>query len=233
MIKSIIQYEFVIAASKWGLAKPSEPRNVLAMMKTNELSSPVANGKLALVTFALALTLILGATTSCSNNGVSGNGTVRVFLTDAPLDLSTVSAVNVTVTELSLKTAEDENGDTEKLSLVGGEPWTVNLLDYQAGNVVLMAAGDVPPGEYSKIRLVVSAAELMLDDDGDPETPDIVEPIFNPSGKVDIPVAFLVSAGTDMSITLDFDAELSVQVNATNGQHPYILRPVINMVDVN
>jgi hypothetical protein len=94
--------------------------------------------------------------------------------------------------------------------------------------------GDVPAVEYSKIRFVVSAAELVMDDDGDPMTPDVVEPIFNPSGKVDVPVAFLVSeGGDDMSITLDFDAELSVQVNTTNGQHPYILRPVINLVDIN
>ncbi len=36
----------------------------------------------------------------------------------------------------------------------------------------------------------------------------------------------------DMDITLDFDAELSVQVNLT-GNHKYILRPVINLVDMN
>jgi len=192
------------------------------MMNNNEHNGP---GRLSLIPFALALILIFSAMTSCANDGVSGIGTVQVFLTDAPLDLSTVSAVNVTVTELSLKTAADENGNTEKLSLVGGEPWVVNLLDYQDGNSVLMASGDVPSGDYSRIRFVVSAAELVMDDDGDPETPDVVEPIFNPSGKVDIPVAFLVSAGMDMSITLDFDAELSVQVNETGGQHPYILRP--------
>ena len=165
------------------------------MLERIDQSETVANGKLALITLALALALILSAMTSCANNGVSGNGTVHVFLTDAPLDLSTVNAVNVTVTELSLRTAENANGDTEKLSLVGGDPWTVNLLDYQDGNAVLMAAGDVPPGEYAHIRFEVSAAELLIDDDDDPMTPDVVEPIFNPSGKIDIPAPFLVSAG--------------------------------------
>ena len=33
-----------------------------------------------------------------------------------------------------------------------------------------------------------------------------------------------------LELTLDFDAEASVQVNATPGQHPYILRPVITPV---
>ena len=64
-------------------------------------------------------------------------------------------------------------------------------------------------------------------------TPEIVEEIFNPSSKVDVPVAFSLTNGEDMEITLDFDAALSVQVNETGGQHPYILRPVINVAGVN
>lgn len=203
------------------------------MLERIDHSDTVANGKLALVTLMLVLALILSAMTSCANNTVGGTATVQVFLTDAPLDLSTVSAVNVTVTELSLRTAADADDNSEKLTLVGGDPWIVNLLDYQNGNTVLMAAGDIPAGSYDKIRLEVSAAELVMDDDGDEMTPDVVEAIFNASGKVDIPVPFLVTAGTDMSITLDFDAELSVQVNATGGTHPYILRPVINVVEIN
>jgi hypothetical protein len=42
-------------------------------------------------------------------------------------------------------------------------------------------------------------------------------------------VVFSVSGGEETDITLDFDAELSVHVNSTPGQHPYILRPVINV----
>ncbi len=202
------------------------------MLEQIDQSQKVANGKLALVTLALVLALILAAATSCANDTVAGNGTVRVLLTDAPLDLSTVSAVNVTVTEVSLRTAEDDAGNSEKLTLVGGDPWVVNLLDYQDGETVLMAEGDVPAGEYAKVRLVVSDAELVMDDDGDPMTPEVIAPIKNESGKVDIPLPFLLSAGEDMTVTLDFDAELSVQVNTTGGTHPYILRPVINVVGI-
>jgi len=231
--RSGIRPRFCNCRVNLALATRSKPRNVFGMMERIEQSEAVATGKLALVTLALVLALILAATTSCSNDTVAGTATVQVFLTDAPLDLTTVNAVNVTVTELSLRTADDADGDSEKLTLVGGEPWTVNLLDYQNGDTVLMATGDIPAGEYAKIRFEVSAAELAMDDDGDEMTPDVVEPIFNPSGKVDIPVPFLVTAGMDMSITLDFDAELSVQVNTTGGTHPYILRPVINVVEMN
>ena len=76
----------------------------------------------------------------------------------------------------------------------------------------------------------MSLMSLVQGGDGDPLTPDVTVPIFNPSGKVDIPVPFVVSAGDETTLTLDFDAQLSVQVNQTNGQHPYILRPVINLV---
>jgi hypothetical protein len=203
------------------------------MMERIDQSETVATGKLALVTLALVLALILAATTSCANDSRAGSGTISVFLTDAPLDLTTVSAVNVTVTALSLRTAEDESGDSEKLTLVGDNPWVVNLLDYQNGEAVLLAVGDVPAGEYGHIRLEVSAAELVMDDDGSPVTIDVVEPIFNPSGKVDIPGPFFISDGMDMAVTLDFDAALSVQVNTTGGQHAYILRPVINLVETN
>lgn len=203
------------------------------MTSIDQATERRSTAKLALLTLALALALILSALTSCSHDTFSGNGTLQVFLTDAPLDLTGVSAVNVTVAEISLRTVEDTDGTSEKLTLMGGEPWTVNLLDYRDGNTVLMAAGDIPEGDYAKIRLHVIGAELLIDDDGDPMTPDIVEPVFNPSGKVDIPVPFSISAGEDLSVTLDFDAELSVQVNTTGGQHPYILRPVINLVGMN
>jgi hypothetical protein len=79
------------------------------------------------------------------------------------------------------------------------------------------------------VRLLVVSAELVRDDDGDPLTPDIVEPITVPSSKVDVPVPFELSADESLQLTLDFDAQASVQVNTTNGRNSYLLRPVINL----
>ena len=184
---------------------------------------------LALVLVAL---LVVTLMTSCSDS-TSGTSTVSVLLTDAPIDLSGVSAVNVTLTGVLLQTAGDANGGSAILPLVIDGDMVVNLLDYQDGQVLLIASGDVPVGDYARIRMLVSQAELVRDDDGDPETPDVVEPIFHPSNKVDVPVPFSLSGGENMEVTLDFDAALSVQVNHTHGQHPYILRPVINVVGMN
>jgi len=107
---------------------------------------------------------------------------------------------------------------------------TVNLLDYQDGATVVIASLDVPTGDYEKVRMIVSEAHLLMQDPDDP-TLEIMEPIFVPSGKVDVPVTFTVSGGETTDVTIDFDAELSVQVNET-GNHRYILRPVIVPVGV-
>lgn len=183
----------------------------------------------------LAVVALLPWLGACDSGGPSsGSGNVRVLLTDAPIDLTGVSAVNVTFTSLvlypaSTATGTEENGVTMDLApiRVDGEA-TVNLLDYRGGNTVTMASQDVPEGTYSRLRLEIASAELVRDDDGDPATPDVVEPIFVPSSKVDVTLPFTIAAGENADLTLDFDAQGSVQVNETPGQHPYILRPVIN-----
>ncbi len=63
-----------------------------------------------------------------------------------------------------------------------------------------------------------------------PNTPDVVDPIFVPSGKVDVPRPFTIAGGEGVDLTLDFDASLSVQVNEAQGQQEFILRPVITPV---
>ena len=143
-----------------------------------------------------------------------------------------VKAVNVTLTSMSLFAAAADSGEGRPLVVSGATPatgLTLNLLDYQSGKTALAAVGDVPAGAYQKIRMNIAAASLARDDDGNPATPDKVDPIFVPSGKVDVPVSFTVSPGAATDVTLDFNAQLSVQVNSTPVQG-YILRPVITPV---
>ncbi len=194
--------------------------------------------KVLLVLFAIALAAVTATWLACSSDGtVTPNEShVRILLTDKPLDLSTVSAVNVTLERMILFQRND-NGDEEAHPMrtpgvVAGEGLTVNLLELRDGNTTLIADGEVPAGEYLKLRMEIASAELVYDDDGDPDTPEVTSPIFVPSGKVDVPVPFTVSEGEDVEIVLDFDAELSVQVNETPGMHPFILRPVVTPVGV-
>lgn len=176
---------------------------------------------------ALALCFVLVA--ACSEGIDPSTGDVSVFLTDAPIDFTGVSAVNVTLSELTLIGGDQlADGKAVDMTMNLGEGATVNLLDYQDGEVVLLGVGTVPQGDYRRIRMSIDHAELVRDDDADETTPEITELIEVPSDKVDVPVVFHVAGGEQVDVTLDFDAELSVQVNSTSGEYPYLLRPVIN-----
>jgi len=181
-----------------------------------------------LLTFSAAL---LG----CNTGSSGGPAGVSLYLTDAPLDLDGVSAVNVTLSGVVLYPSEVGAGDDGAIELEGGPiglpgDLTLNLLDFQNGQLMLLGSQSVPSGSYTRVRLQVISAELVRDDDNDPATPDLVEPITVPSSKVDVPVPFELTEGENLEITIDFDAQASVQVNTTNGRDAYLLRPVINVV---
>jgi len=187
-------------------------------------------------TIVLAMSfLVLVGLAACSQVDVtnSGGGNLSVYLTDAPIDLDNVTAVNVAIASMSvLPVCDDPDADCPRILLdlvppEGSEGVIVNLLDYRDGAVILMVSEEIPEGAYEKIRMEISAASLHRDEDLDPETPDTMEDIFLPSGRVDVVVPFTISAGEETEVILDFDAALSVQVNET-GNHRYILRPVIN-----
>ena len=180
----------------------------------------------------LALTTLVGCDTGSPS--VGGPSEVSVYLTDAPLDLTGVSAVNVTLSGVVLYPSDAESEDAEGIELESGPislpgDLTLNLLDFRDGQTTFLGSQVVPPGSYNRVRLLVVSAELVRDDDGDPVTPEIVEPITVPSSKVDVVVPFELAGDDSLQITLDFDAQASVQVNTTNGQHAYLLRPVVNL----
>ena len=186
------------------------------------------------LTCLLALVILIGLAGCESDPTTPPTGNVNLLLTDAPIDLSDVTAVNVTLSEIVLyPIGEDPDGIPVPLApIADGAEITLNLLDFQNGATIVIGGVEAPAGSYDKLRMRVVEANLERDDDGDPDTPDLVEPIFVPSGKVDIPVAFDLAPGEELDVVLDFDAALSVQVNETGGQHPYILRPGINVSGV-
>jgi hypothetical protein len=196
---------------------------------------PIMKLKTPLTVLAVAALVALGAcNTENSSGGPSG---VSLYLTDAPLSLTGVHAVNVTLSGVELYPADAGSGDAGGIELGSGPislpgDLTLNLLDFQNGNVTFVGSQVVPAGSYNRIRLQVVSAEIVRDDDGDPATPDIVESVTVPSSKVDVPVSFELTAGEGMAITLDFNAQASVQVTTTNGRNSYLLRPVINVAGV-
>jgi len=182
-----------------------------------------------LVTIGIFAMLVLAPACESDPTGTT-LGNVNVFLTDAPLDLTGVLAVNVIVTDITLFGGSgDDEGETVPVRLTS-DGVALNLLDFRDGSVMLIGTADVAPGVFERIRLGIGSATLVRDHDGDETTPALEEPIEVPSGKVDVPVEFMVQKGEDIDVTLDFDAQASVQVNSTSGQPQYLLRPVITPV---
>ena len=185
-----------------------------------------------IVLLAVGISLIL----SCSSDLTApGSGSLQVYITDAPIDLTGVSAVNVTFTGIVLYAADDDGREeTGGIGLDIGpailaNEGTINLLDFQGGAVILVGSADIPAGSYNRIRLLVSEVNVVEDDDGDPETPEVVEPVQLSSGKIDIHFGFTVAEGEEADVILDFDAGASVHLNET-GNGKYILRPVVHHV---
>ena len=155
---------------------------------------------------------------SVSGRVDGGTGTINVHLTDAPIDIATVQSVTVTIEEVILYPREELGGPIPLLT----HPATFDLLTLTEGATALLASGEAPAGQYSRIRLRVSQATLLFKDGTS------VDLKLEPE-KVDVPIAFEVVRDAAGNVTLDFDAAASVQVNETaSGQ--WILRPVVTPV---
>jgi len=152
----------------------------------------------------------------------SGTGIIQVNLTDAPIDLTTVEKVEVTITDVIVYPGDDD----DMPSVNGGpivlltHPETFNLLTLTDGATTLLASGEVLAGDYNRIRLEVTEATLTYKDSTE------AVPLKIESGKVDIPIRFHVGEDETTALTLDFDAGASVQVNET-ASDTLILRPVV------
>ncbi|MCI0566653.1 MAG: DUF4382 domain-containing protein [Acidobacteria bacterium] len=184
----------------------------------------------------LSILLLISACNQSSGGArhSPGTGTLNVRLTDAPIDLSNVQSVNVTLTGVIVYPEDDDvefevpevgadmeqEAQTRPISLLS-HPATFDLLTLTGGVSTLLASGEVPAGEYSRIRLEISSAEIVYLD-------ATTAPLKVESNKVDVPIQFDLSVNEDASVTLDFDAAASVQVNET-ASGTLILRPVVTV----
>jgi hypothetical protein len=176
---------------------------------------------------AVALLSCLALLPACQEgdaemSGGAGDGQLTVSFVDAPLDLSTVESVIVTVDAVTVYPAALQDGTEVAPIQVTGAPATFDLLTLTDGAKEVVAQAMLPAGIYQRIRFDVPEATLTFLD-------GTVEPLKIESEKVDVPIAFELSAGENMEIVLDFQADASVHVTETATDR-YILRPVVTPV---
>jgi hypothetical protein len=181
--------------------------------------------------------LLLAALLGCGHSGVP-MGTVRVHLTDAPGD---VQALHLRIVGVSVHraggeadgdTAEVEGGGHDSLDVEGHDDggWetlstdttSVDLMTLRNGVTEGLAVGVVPAGRYTQIRLrLAPGSDVVID--------DVAHPLVVPSGLTSglkLIHPFVVPAGGEVHLTLDFDAKTSV---IETGAGVWMLKPTIRI----
>jgi len=177
---------------------------------------------LMLITYLALIMLII---TGCTLVGEeqSGIGVLRVMLTDAPLDWTTVDAMHVKIGDVEISRSDGS------WQLLDFDPKKVDLLELQNGVFTTLGVDEIAAGTYEQLRLILDVSEpennAIVFNDGTDQS-------FNvPSGEqtgVKIIGPIVIEEGNTTSVLLDFDAQASV-VELGNGD--LILKPTIKVLD--
>lgn len=169
---------------------------------------------------------------SCDDDDSANKGTLTISITDAPIDMSTVSGVYLTINEIQL----NKSGNNW-ITFEGYEgPQTFNILELTDGTSALMGSFTLDGGHYTQLRFFIDAPEVTGGNPSNPGcyiefTDGTTQPLFVPSGSNSgwkAVGAFDVPINGEVSITADFDARKSVMEQGANDF--YILKPTIRTI---
>jgi hypothetical protein len=160
----------------------------------------------------------------------SGTGTLKLYLSDAPLDAENVTGVYITINEIQYH-LDGEWRTCEEF--VGNQ--TYDLLELTGGNITLLGEFTLPAGNYTQIRFILD----ILEEGSHGANPGCyiefadksTEPLFIPSGAETGYKAtghFEVPVNGTVGVTADFDAHKAVVVAGSS----YILKPTIKLMVV-
>jgi len=161
-----------------------------------------------------------------------GTGTLKLYLSDAPLDAENITGVYITINEIQYHlgnqwiTSEEFEG-----------PQTYNLLELTGGNSALLGELALPAGNYSQIRFMLDIAEK--EEGSQKANPgcyvefadNSTAPLFIPSGGQSGYKAtgqFEVTANETVEVTADFDVRKPGAVHLAG--YRYILNPTIKLI---
>jgi hypothetical protein len=150
-------------------------------------------------------------------NPTSGHLVVR--LTDAP---TAYDEINITFTELNV------NHENDWYSILLDSAMTVDILQWNNGQSIVLGEGDLPPGAVKEVRLIIDRATIVVN--------GTEYPMDIPSGaasglKVKVQPELVIEAGATYVLVLDFDAQKSVVTTGPpHNPKGYKLNPVIRAI---
>lgn len=174
--------------------------------------------KLSFVFITLLIPLLAFSllSSSCKDSLITPRtGTLQISLTDAP---AIFDAVNITFSEISAHI------DGEWIAVRSEDPVTVNLLEWNNGKSIILGTADVPPGDYTQIRLKIDDAEVVADGKN--------QQVTVPSGLqtgLKLLTNFTVNAGSTFKLIVDFDAQRSVVTTGPPNNPGYLLQPTVRV----
>ena len=185
------------------------------------------NSRIAMrnVLMALVASLALAACGGSSSDSetqqqvpTATTGTVGLLFTDKPTD--DYSSIILTVSEAVLI-----GGDDSQQILFQGER-RIDLLDLTNYNEPVMF-GEVEAGNYTKIRLMIDAIELVPADD----SPAFFIEKLPANGKVDLlqPDGFDILPGRTVMIEIDVDANKSIKITDAGKSGKVNFRPIVRV----
>ncbi len=180
----------------------------------------MSNKVLALV---IAILVVIGGiyyftqkstTDSSTTSTSSATGKIIFSISDAAMDMGTISEVNMTVNSMSV------HSQTEGWVTVSGTPHTYKLLELNAKNESqIFADFQAATGTYDMVRISVEKIVVVTKAGATQEAK-------LPSGELKIDTTLVVKSNATSSIDFDFLADKSIHMT---GNGSYIFAPVINV----
>lgn len=162
---------------------------------------------------------ILGFFTGCSDKSTepeTGNGTLKMYLVDAPAGYD---AVNIYIDRVEVHVSNGAGKDSGWV-VINDEPKMHNLLELTNGIEAVLGEAELAPNHYTQIRLFVGGESHVIVDGNRKD-------LYIPSASVKLTHAFWIEANSLYELTLDFDADKSV---FETGANRYTLQPTIRVV---
>lgn len=159
-----------------------------------------------------------------------GQGTVNIYLTDAPFPIDLVAKTIVTIDKVEIRKQETDSAEASFIVLTE-DTLEIDLLTLSNGITEQLASVELEAGTYDMIRMHVSDSKVVLNDETQFE---LKIPSGSSSGlKIKIDPAIEISAGQTADVLLDFDVSKSfvVKGNWKGGKiKGFNFKPVVRCV---
>ncbi|MBA4311930.1 MAG: hypothetical protein C0417_04805 [Chlorobiaceae bacterium] len=171
-----------------------------------------------LLLFLIAIFLII---TGCEKSAVEatpGPGELKLYLVDSPGDYD---EVNIVVNRVEVHNSDIDT--TTGWSIINNTPATYDLLTLRNGASSILGTAKLTPQHYTQLRLMIDSGSNVV-------VNGIKYNLVIPSGMesgIKLTHAFTIEADKLYELTLDFDANKSVQLIGSN---TYKLQPTIRVV---